>query len=276
MSISPRSQTFLHRAALLPLGIGVLIALTVVALAIRHRSSQNPPATQINQLPSVVIWAWERPEQLNSIDPTKVGVAFLAATIYLRGNEVAVRPRLQPLEVPPGTSLAAVTRIESDRLDRPELSTSQLTKTVATISRLKSLPGVVVVQIDFDATLSERSFYRQLLFGLRSTLPPTTGISMTALASWCQGDNWLDDLPVDEAVPMLFRMGIQANSIREQISSGEKFRSQKCRDSVGVSTDEPLTNLPFSKRTYVFNPRSWSQTALEELLKHHEEQPTTF
>ena len=217
-----------------------------------------------------MLWAWERPERFDHVDSSKVGIAFLASTLYLRGEQVVVRPRLQPLNVTSQPALVAVVRIESDRHDRPHLTKQQLDQTVAGISRLTSLPKVLAIQIDFDATLSERNFYRELLFAIREAVPRNMGLSMTALASWCTGDNWLEDLPVDEAVPMLFRMGVQENLIREQLASGKSFASTKCQNSLGLSTDEPLTGLPQAKRTYYFNPRSWTAQSVDELLKHHE------
>ena len=60
-----------------------------------------------------MLWAWERPEDLRAVDPRTAGVAFLARTLYLSGDAVAVRPRLQPLRVAPGAPLVAVVRIES-------------------------------------------------------------------------------------------------------------------------------------------------------------------
>jgi hypothetical protein len=35
------------------------------------------------QLPAVMLWAWERPEDLSGIDSSRVGVAFLACTVFL-------------------------------------------------------------------------------------------------------------------------------------------------------------------------------------------------
>src|SRR6185295_19662078 len=163
-------------------------------------------SSRISQLPTTIIWAWERPEKLDFIDSQKVGVAFLAKTIYLRGDRTVSRPRLQPLALPAGAAVIAVARIESEHSSRPALSSEQIAEAAAAISELGSLPNVVMVQVDFDATKSERAFYRELLFQLRRKLPPSTALSITALASWCKGDNWLEDLPVDEAVPMLFRM----------------------------------------------------------------------
>jgi hypothetical protein len=59
--------------------------------------------------------AWERPEDLKSIDATRFAVAFLAQTLILKGDEVAFDPRHQPLDVSPETKLIAVTRIESQK-----------------------------------------------------------------------------------------------------------------------------------------------------------------
>jgi hypothetical protein len=114
-----------------------------------------------------------------------VGVAFLAKTLRLEGDRVIAKPRLQPLQLAPNTKLIAVVRIETDH---PTLSATQLEKTADEIT---SLTGGPVVQIDFDATVSERDFYRALL---REVKPRVPSLSITALASWCAGDNWLDGL----------------------------------------------------------------------------------
>ena len=65
------------------------------------------------ELPRLMLWAWERPEDLRGADPRTAGVAFLARTLYLSGDNVGVRPRLQPLRVAAGTPLVAVVRIET-------------------------------------------------------------------------------------------------------------------------------------------------------------------
>jgi len=221
-----------------------------------------------------MLWAWERPEHLDYLDSSRVGVAFLSTTLYLRGNNVVVRPRLQPLNVPSSIVMVAVARIESDRKDRPELSTQQIDEAVAALVKAAQLPRVVAVQIDFDATLSERGFYRRVLFQLRRKLPTSTTLSITALASWCLGDNWLDNLPIDEAVPMLFRLGAQEKQIREQLLAGEQFSSTKCQHSLGLSIDEPLPIVRPTSRTYFFNPRSWSATSVQTVLNNNETQQT--
>ncbi len=140
-------------------------------------------------IPRVILWAWERPEDLRFIDSREVGVAFFARALYLRNGTVAMRPRLQPLKVPSDSVMMAVVRIESDNA-------------VKAITELTRISGVKAIQVDFDAKATERGFYRDLLNDLRRQLPESMALSITALASWCLGDNWLPELPVDEAVPM--------------------------------------------------------------------------
>jgi hypothetical protein len=123
-------------------------------------------------------------------------------------------------------------------------------------------PGIDAVQIDFDARVSEREFYRQLLVAVRAALPNGVALSITALASWCLDDRWLDGLPIDEAVPMLFRMGADQDDIRRRLDAGADFPAEICRASVGRSTDEPSPLRQPMRRTYVFHPRPWSREDL--------------
>lgn len=230
----------------------ILLPLLLV-MAVSKRTTQ----------PAVILWAWERPEDLSFIDPEKTSVAFLAKTIYLRGDKVVARPRLQPLKTALGTKLVAVIRIETDRTDRPILSAMQVQQTAREI--LKS-SGSFEVQIDFDATVSQRDFYRTLLQEVRWNLPADTKLSITALASWCAGDDWLRDLPVDEAVPMLFRLGVDQRQFQRRLETGQPFASRLCQDSAGVSTDEPVTPPPVD-RLYIFSPKPWSQESFTAAME---------
>jgi uncharacterized protein DUF3142 len=223
------------------------------------------PSSRLSSLPSTILWAWERPEKLDYLDPQKTGVAFLAKTIYLRADRTLSRPRLQPLSVPAGAQVIAVARIESG--PAPSLSAKQINDTAVEISKLGSLPNVIMVQVDFDAKASERAFYRSLLNELRARLPQPTLLSITALASWCKSDNWLDDLPIDEAVPMLFRMGLERRQFLAQLAAGEGFNARACQASRGISTDEPIVQLPQVQRVYVFNPESWSPVQVKQIME---------
>jgi hypothetical protein len=89
---------------------------------------------------------------------------------------------------------------------------------------------------------------------------------MTALASFCVGDPWVSDLLVDEAVPMVFRMGTDSDPIKHLLISGGDFKVELCRRSYGVALDEPLkTDFAKQRRVYVFNERSWMPADLSVL-----------
>jgi Protein of unknown function (DUF3142) len=204
---------------------------------------------------------------LRFTNPREVGVAFLASTIYLTNEKVVARPRFQPLSVAPETTLIAVVRIESDRAAPPLLSAQQRGRAASAIAGVARSQAVAAVQIDFDARQSERPFYRDLLVDLRGELPASVKLSITALASWCIYDDWLADLPVDEAVPMLFRMGVDHNQVAQYLKTGGDFRPALCRHSLGISTDESLPRPPSGRRVYVFNPRSWSPENVSKIVQ---------
>src|SRR4051794_28037145 len=229
-------------------------------------ASCHRPATRNRldeaQFPSVILWAWERPEDLSFLDSHKYGVAYLAQTLILKGDDVVFNPRHQPLQVPPGTKMMAVTRIESQKItgQKPALSGNQRQQLVKLILRTLEIGRVSAIQIDFDALVSERDFYRALLQDLRAQLPDNVPLSMTALASFCIGDRWLNDLPVDEAVPMIFRMGADDKPIKNLLANGKDFGEPLCRRSYGIASDEPLEmKFEKSRRVYVFNDRSWTK-----------------
>ena len=245
--------------------------LLVVALASVCLLPGDPVATsktprRMENFPRLIVWVWERPEDLRFIDTRSVGVAFLARTFTLSGDQVFIRPRLQPLRVAPGTALIAVARIESDRFNRPSQSVEQSGQLVQGIAQLGSLPDIRALQVDFDARASERDFYRAVLVELRPSLPESLPLSITALASWCLGDNWLDGLPIDEAVPMLFEMGPDTHHIQLHLESGRGFSAPVCDQSVGVSADERFGWAPFGKRLYVFRQDSWSAAGVADIF----------
>ena len=226
-----------------------------------------------NGFPRQILWVWERPEELEFLDPQQYAVAFLAQTLILKSNEVVFNPRRQPMKVPPDVKLIAVTRIESQKTtgSRSALSEAQREKLVDLVLRTLELENVSAVQIDFDAAVSEREFYRSLLHDLRAKLPQNMPLSMTALASFCVGDRWLDDLPVDEAVPMIFRMGTDDRVIKTFLKDGNDFREPLCRRSYGISVDEPVAmNFANSRRQYIFNVRAWTEA---EAQRFREDRP---
>lgn len=252
--------------------IGWLLALAVLGLipffnAVRATGSPavNRSAS-MSSLPPVVLWAWERAEDLRFVKPDEVAIALLSAELLLTSNDVVVKPRRQPLRVPAGADTIAVVRIDTDRKEPPKLSEAQRAKAVEAILSVANSGEWTALQIDFDATASQRAFYRALLSDLRQALPKSLPLSMTALASWCLGDRWLAGLPVDEAVPMLFRMGPERLQVVAHFAQGRDFREPACRNSVGISTDEPVVRLPPGRRIYVFHTRPWDREAVARVL----------
>src|SRR5262249_5326258 len=102
---------------------------------------------------------------------------------------------------------------------------------------------------------------------VRKQLPREIGLSITALASWCKYDDWLSDLPIDEAVPMLFRMATDGKQIADGIAAGEDFDSAPCRQSYGVSLDEPRSNLLPNRKLNVFEPDPWTEKSVNVILE---------
>jgi hypothetical protein len=80
-------------------------------------------------------------------------------------------------------------------------------------------------------------------------------------------DDWISDLPIDEAVPMLFRMAGDGRSIINRLNSGDDFNSQQCRQSYGISTDESRPELIPTRKLYVFSPDIWTEDSVHKLLE---------
>ena len=238
------------------LALTVLIALMALlgpALLVSRAPVPTPS-------PQVVLWAWERPVDLRNLPPG-AGVAFLAQTITIVRGSYVVAGRRQPLLVDPSTPIIAVTRIEAP-VDAGAPEIAFIARAIADTSQLPRVSGV---QIDFDARASQRELYRHILHEVRAALPPHVPLSMTALVSWCLDDEWLDELPVDEAIPMLFRMGPSEEALREEWT--RRTPAPKCRGAIGVSLDEPAPAGRKGRRAYVFNPGPWSADTVSAAME---------
>ncbi len=243
-----------------------IFSLIVTSVGCRSPRQIDPGLSA--SMPTKILWAWERPEDLRSFDPKVYGVAFLAQTIFLEKDSVSPKPRRQPLDVAPGTYMIAVTRIETNKNggERPTFSPEMANKAAALIRSTLELPDVKAVQVDFDAVVSERAFYRMLMNDLKEQLPPETPLTMTSLASWCTGDAWFNDFPVNEAVPMAFQMGADSEKIKTYLRNGNDWNEPLCRGSYGISVDDPL-NLPLrsGRRIYYFTNGPWAIGDFEKL-----------
>jgi len=224
-----------------------------------------------------MLWAWEAPSDLRWADPNEIGVAFLANTIMLYDDRIWIKPRMQPLKVAPNTFLMSVVRLECRRDKPPKLSEKQLDSIVAQVLNQAKAPGVKAVQIDFDARVSQRPFYRELLSKLRTQLPPDVELSMTALASWCIGDRWLNNTPADEVVPMFFSMGSDDTDVIQHLRAGRRVHDFNRQKAIGFSDNSTGVIRALAqgngietmrgRRVYLFSNKGWTKASAERLLR---------
>jgi hypothetical protein len=216
--------------------------------------------------PSLVLWAWERPEDLRAAGPD-VGVAVLTGFIELSGERMTARGRRFPVLIAPGAARTALVHLQVDPR-RPLAWTPALrARTAAAVVALARPGEFAAVQVDFEVRASERQVLLDVLADVRAALPRATPLSMTALASWCETEDWLDQADVDEVAPMLFRMGRGGQALRAKLEAGGDFANPRCRTALALSTDTPMARVPPGRRVYLFNPRSWSPADLARALR---------
>lgn len=234
----------------------------VAALALAVGLASSAPATKPGEnCASVVLWAWERPEDLSFLGSADIAIAYLWGTVRLSAAGCEVLGRRQPLRVPAGARRMPVVRVE---VPVPlSATTLGLRRDVLVEVITSAAADADAVQVDFDARHSERGFYADVLRRARSHLPRGTRLSITALASWCWGDPWIGATPVDEAVPMLFRMGVEGPALRARLARGDDIPVEACRSAYGLSTDEPIPRVRPGRTVYLFHPRPWSRDAYE-------------
>jgi len=240
-----------HRPAAISL---LVVGLATVALLV-SRDSRPRGADR----PKVWLWAWERYDDLRFLDPRSTGVAFLAATVRLDSGGAVWKGRAQSLRLAPGTRLLPVVRIEGALVP----DKSDMVRRLADVARTHGNDGL---QIDWDAPVSARPAYRALLADVRQALPDSVPLSVTALASWCTGDCWLERAPVDEVVPMLFRMGADERRVRYDLARRGEFACRACRNAVGLSTDEKEWPSLSERRVYLFHPGPWTRAVYERAM----------
>ena len=243
---------------------GVSCALIALLFSLGIHSDALPhPQGRLAALPRVTLWAWERREDLHALDTHRFAVAYLDQTLTV-GLIVQAQPRRNALVFPASATRIAVVRVEA--LPDAVLNDENRRDVAQAILVTAQEPGIAALQIDFDATRSQCPFYRELLIELRRQMPADLPLSITALASWCSWDDWIRDLPVDEAVPMMFRM----EPDRHRASPGLddfKVREPLCRNSTGVSTDEPWPSNLAGKRIYIFPDHGWRNDPPAELQR---------
>jgi hypothetical protein len=215
--------------------------------------------------PRLAVWAWERPEDLRFL-PNGVEAAAQSGFVVLTGDGVFARARRFPLRMA-GEPTTAVVHVQIDPRRRLVWSPRQRAEAAQAVLALARQPWARRVQVDFEVRRSQRQVLLDLLGDVRAGLPRGMPLSMTAIASWCETETWLNRAPVDEIVPMLFRMGSGGVGLRAKLAAGGDFALPACRSAYAVSTDERLVRAPAGRRIYLFSPRSWTAQSFETLRR---------
>ncbi len=213
--------------------------------------------------PQLVLWSWQRQDNLSFVKKSTL-IAPLIGTISINRNGLHVSPRSNPLTLDPSTRLIPVVRLEIN--PRSSVNEQTLEKIIFHILALTQPCKSKELQIDFDATVSQRPFYEKLLTQLRKTLP-NTKLSITALASWCLSDPWIEKLPIDYAVPMVYNLGEDERSIKRFILNTKQWKSGKCCGYIGLHQKKLFMKIPKGWTVFVFNDEAWTLESYENLLK---------
>jgi hypothetical protein len=228
-------------------GIVALLALGAACRSVKDR---------LPGFPALVLSTEDKPDDLRFIEPSQAAVAYLAKTIYLQDGQISSVPRTQPLQVGPNVPLVAVVRIEHMG-GEPGKPGGVANEIAAVLSKSQ----IRALQIDFEATDKDRSFYANLLQDVHQRIPPSVPVEITAAPSWCGPNSWLKPLPITAAVPLFYRGG------NPETAQKEGLAEPLCRSAIGIAGDQVSLPLPEHRRVFVFQPQPWTQTDYHRVRK---------
>jgi hypothetical protein len=159
------------------------ISLALVAFVGCHGIGSDAPPHSLSHLaslPRLRLWAWERRQDLRSLDTKEFASAYLDQTLTI-GLGVESQPGRDPFIFSASSTRIPVVRIEATRLS--VLDDKNRAEAVRAILASAREPGIAAMQIEFDATRSQRQFYRNPHFEVRKQMPANLPLSITALAS---------------------------------------------------------------------------------------------
>ena len=244
--------------------VALMCGTALILLSLRSDESTSRVRSRMEAMPSRTLWTWERREDLSRIDPITTAVASLDRTVLLTGLSLHATLQRNGLRLPSDPRLRRITvvRIETHAPELTESTASAVSEAI--LKSLADVRGSSALQIDFDARRSERTWYRVVLNHVRRGMPAQMPLSITALASWCSGDRWMAGLPVDEVVPMFFRM---EPGVRGQHDPFVTVREPVCAGAIGLSTREPWPEDLHGMRVYLFADGGWHQDDPQKVLK---------
>uniref|UniRef100_UPI004039A97A hypothetical protein n=1 Tax=Variovorax sp. BK018 TaxID=3450241 RepID=UPI004039A97A len=258
------------RSLLTVSGAFLLVASLLVGAA-HHRAKENAlkpisSASVTDSLAQGVAWIWpdsNGPRGVSGATAPYREAAVMAESLVLRADRVERGGRRQPLLLPAGVRLIPVIHVETATDAPDELAPVHRDAIIAAVNRqaTATTAGAELLQLDFEAPARQRETYRALVVAIREALPAGTRLSVTALAHWCTQGDWLDKLPVDEIVPMLYRLGPHADEWRRRFTQRDPALARRCQGpALGFATNDPPSQqlLSLATRPYWFDESSWS------------------
>jgi hypothetical protein len=250
-------------------GAAIFLAFCILALA----SFQPGRAihTRAVNLPSLILWSWTHNDDLRFVNASDTAIAFYAGTIVLGYETANLQGRKNSLLNNKNVLCFPVFRIEKAHGKLAASATSRNRAAEIIQSYIASHPSKIV-QIDFDADSTDRNSYLIFLQDLRKRLPKGTMLSVTALASWCLDDKWLQSAPIDESVAMMFSMGQGQKDALGLLSKRKLDSGGAYRQSLGMSISEENTNEKLkesncfaNKHIYAFSSLGWTKERYDRL-----------
>lgn len=220
---------------------------SLVAAALIGAASASAGAPE---LPGEFWWYWDRPAAQLPTPAPDVGAAVVVMHVYLSGARASRVPRRSALPLPPGVAVVPVVHVEVDRAVAFAGSEEQMRYLGRTVIDAARRAASGLVQLDFEARKSQREFWRATVGFIKAGLPAGTRLSVTALASWCHEDRWLSGLPVDEIVPMYFRLGRARDDYVARSAAG--VGEPRCALAHGLADDEAPWPVKLPGRRYLF------------------------
>lgn len=237
------------------IALGILLIFVFMALSVYFFYGRQ----------TIYLYAWERPEDmsfLDSIDHKRMSVVYYAGDVVIDHGRANISPRRNSLFIPKNIKTIPLIRIDNfNDSSALQKNSGDIINFITRVCR-----DATSCQLDFDAKTSEYSAYIDIITAVRNNLPKVK-ITITALASWCGDNSWLNNLPIENAVPMLYRLGNDI-SVRRVLDDGRITSYTKCNRSVALSIDEldfEFKQYLNCRNIYLFNPESWTKESFTQL-----------
>jgi hypothetical protein len=207
----------------------------------------------------IILWSWQCKNDFRFLDQTLINsIAPLVATFFINKKGYHVEAQKNAIILPKKKlKIIAVFRFEITSI--PDVCHIQsIVKTIVSLTKPDQ-----EIQIDFDAKVSQRVFYKAFLDELYKE---RKNLSITALASWCfkrKSNEWIESLPIRYAVPMLYNLGALKNIIIRNFLTEKKI--DKCKEYVGLH----MTNIiDTNQKIFLFSDHLWKAEDFKSIFKN--------